>query len=145
MQVTQLGLKTDISAFTAFPVGSGFAAAKSHNDYNALKKSPFFAKKQYKNQFVFCPDFNQKPHEILNFSPRWYETLLNILQINNLIPPHKVRKHGRFNGSLYRNSLVYKTLKQKLASLTIKMQKTMQFFTRFCITFSIIFHWLFIF
>lgn len=134
-----LGLKMDASSVCRYII----ATIVTH-DYNRLKKSPFFAKNQCKIRFVFCPDCSQKPCGILNFFRKISKSLRNILQINNL----RYRNTDYSNHSDYFeirfNSLIYKILKTLAEKQTKKMQKPMQFFTRFCIAFAIIFHLSFI-
>lgn len=134
-----LGLKMDASSVCRYTI-----AAISPIDYNRLKKTPFFGKNQCKIRFIFCPDYSQKPREILNFfrkSPNYYH---NILQINNL--HHYNSDYSEYSdySELSLNALIYKILTASNRKRTKKMQKPMQFFTRFCIAFTVIFHLSFI-
>jgi hypothetical protein len=134
-----LGLKMDASSVCHYTI------ATTHNIvYNRLKKSPFFAKNQCKIRFVFCPDCSQKPREILNFFRKTLIFLRNILQIKNLrsLCSAYYDRSERHKTSF--NSLIYKILTASNRKRTKKMQKPMQFFTRFCIAFTIIFHLSFI-
>lgn len=134
-----LGLKMDASSVCRYTI-----AAISPIDYNRLKKTPFFAKNQCKIRFVFCPDCNQKPCEFLNFFCKISNSLRNILQINNLHPNNSDYSEHSDYSELSLNSLIYKILIAFNRKQTKKKQKPMQFFTRFCIAFTIIFHLSFI-
>ncbi len=134
-----LGLKMDASSVCRYII----ATIVTH-DYNRLKKSPFFAKNQYKIRFIFCHDCSQKTREFLNFFCKISKSLHNILQINNLHPHNSEHSEHSDHSELSLNALIYKILTAFNRKQTKKMQKPMQFFTRFCIAFTIIFHLLFI-
>ena len=134
-----LGLKMDNCSVCRYTI-----AAITSNDYNRLKKSPFFAKNQCKFRFIFCPDCSQKPREILNFFRKISKSLHNILQINNLHPHNSDYSEHSDYSELSLNALIYKILTAFNQKRKKKMQKPMQFFTRFCIAFTIIFHLSFI-
>lgn len=134
-----LGLNMDASSVCRYII-----AAISPIDYNSLKKSPFFKKNQCKNRFVFCPDSVQKPRDFLNFFCKISKSLSNILQINNLHSNNSDYSEHSDYSELSLNSLICKILTDFDRKRIKKMQKPMQFFTHFCIAFTIIFHLSFI-
>ena len=134
-----LGLKMDASSVCRYTI-----ATISPIDYNRLKKSPFFAKNQCKIRFVFCPDCSQKPREFLNFFRKSSNSLHNILQINNLHPHNSDYSEHSDYSELSPNALIYKILTAFNRKRIKKMQKKLQFFARFSIAFTIIFHLSFI-